>query len=613
MADDDVVDRLLETWEEAFERGQMLTAESLAHDRPDLVNELAQRIEILRNFKPIEPSRLGGGRGTASLPPSPPKPINRQFRLEERLGDGGEGQVWKAFDKYSKRYVALKLPQVDGARLIEEAQRIAKLKHPHILTMYQAGIDPDGTAFVAYELMTGGTLADRIRDLGGRVPVAQALTWTTQIADALHALHAGGMVHRDVKPINILLAEDGRAVLADLGIAVDLATHPGGSTAGTSSYKAPEQIAGRRAEIQTDVFALALVVHEMLTGSLPPPGPSDQAAAERAIAIGGTRQVSPEVPARLRKVLEKGLSARLAERHDFAPEFARDLVRAWKGSARRRWAAAAAIAILGCVLAAGSWIRAEQQRAMEAGEKLANEARRAIGEVGKLTTEARQKVHGIVERGGPAPSLQQQLAIAKTNMLHEQYAVAEAEYTEVLEASPGNLEALRHRGFCRLNMGRLDAAVLDFDAVLAREPDDATTLRRRASAHGLLRDFPRAIADLDRAISLMPNATELPGELATIHAIRSHERFGEGDYAGAKADMDATIRLAPNSAINYSRRSACLFHLGDYDRAIDDISEAIRREPSNAEFHEKRAMVLDKLGRPDEAEQDRQNARQLAK
>jgi len=607
MADEDDVDRLLETWEEAFERGDVLTAEELAHDRPDLVAELARQIETLRDSKPIESTLLGGGRGTADLAESDLQLINNRYRPVELLGSGAEGAVWKAFDENMGRHVALKLPQFDGSRLIDEAQLIAKLKHPHIVTVYDAGIDAEGTAFVAYELMTGGTLAGRIRDLGGRVPTDQALTWTTQLAAALHAVHAIHAVHRDVKPINILLDGDGQAVLGDFGIVINVASQPAGSPAGTSAYMSPEQVARHKPDLRSDVYSLALVVHEMLAGCLPPPGPADAAAAEREIAIGGTRQVSPKVPAQLQKVIQKALSARPAERFESAPQFARELVAAWRGSVQRRWAATAALVLLGGVFAVGWWIRAEQRRAREIGDQLVNEAQLRAREGMKIADAALGKVQDVVE----PPSLHQLLAVAKTNMLHEQYAIAEAEYTQALELSPGNSEALRNRGLSRLSMGRLDAAVLDFDAVLASEPDDGPTLRHRASAHGLLRDFPRAIADLERAIVLMPNATELPEKLATIYAIRSHERFGEGDYAGAKADMDATIRLAPQPAINYSRRSACWFHLGEYERSLDDISEAIRREPSNADFFGKRAMVLDKLGRADEAEQDRKKLEQL--
>jgi Flp pilus assembly protein TadD len=122
-------------------------------------------------------------------------------------------------------------------------------------------------------------------------------------------------------------------------------------------------------------------------------------------------------------------------------------------------------------------------------------------------------------------------------------------------------------------------AIADFDRVLDLRPDDATTLRRRAKAHALLRDFPEAISDLKRTIELMPNATELPGESATVHAIRSQERFEQGDYEGSRADMD----------------------------------EGIRREPGNPEFHEKRGFAPQKLRRNDEAAAALKKAKELAK
>ena len=162
-------------------------------------------------------------------------------------------------------------------------------------------------------------------------------------------------------------------------------------------------------------------------------------------------------------------------------------------------------------------------------------------------------------------------------------------------------------------MDRLNAAIGYLDRVLASRPDDAITLRRRSKARAPLRDFSKAISDLERTSELIPNAAELPGELATAYAIRSHEHFEQGDNEGSSEDMDEVIRLTPDQAVNYSRRGACWFHVGAYEKSLADMDEAIRRDPGNPEFHEKRGFALRKLGRNDEAAAALGKAKELPK
>jgi tetratricopeptide (TPR) repeat protein len=128
-----------------------------------------------------------------------------------------------------------------------------------------------------------------------------------------------------------------------------------------------------------------------------------------------------------------------------------------------------------------------------------------------------------------------------------------------------------------------------------------------------LRDFPRAIADLEQVMILMPKASEVPGEMATVYALRSLERYEQGDYQGAKDDMDTTIRFAPEAAVNYSRRGACWFQMGEYEKAVDDFTDAIRRDSRQAEFYGKRSLALQKMGRFEDASNDQHKAEELTK
>jgi tetratricopeptide (TPR) repeat protein len=278
-------------------------------------------------------------------------------------------------------------------------------------------------------------------------------------------------------------------------------------------------------------------------------------------------KISDEIPPRIKPILHWALSRSPHQRQASAMQFAAEIRKAMdKTTGPTPWPWIAVVALL---LAGGAYAAVQSSS-------------------GKPVTNPPRPAHEI-------------LAIATTNMHHKHFADAERGFAEVLALEPENLEARKGRGFCLLNMDRLEDAVTEFDAVLASRPDDAVTLRYRSKAHALLRDFSRAISDLERTIELMPNATELPGELATIYAIRSHERFEGGDYERSREDMDEVIRLAPDQAVNYSRRGACWFHVGEYEKSLADMDEAIRREPGNPEFHEKRGFALQKLGRNDEA------------
>ena len=388
--DDDLLYDLLERWEDAHDRGMPLDPAELCRDRPDLVPELARRIRNLLRVKPLEP----GGR-TAD---PPAELLNSRYRIERKIGGGTEGDVWLAHDTLIRRDVAVKLPKGDSDDLLDEARLIASLQHPNILKVLDVGHDARGTVFVVTELMPGRTLAERLRTRdGSRVPVSRAIAWTRQIAAALHAVHLAGRAHRDVKPVNILLDDHGNAVLADFGIAIDVASQePGGST-GTPAYKSPEQLAGHPLDARSDVYSLALVTHEMLAGCLPFTDLDDAAAIEREIASGLDMRVSKQIPGRLRPVVTQGLSLHPDRRHESAPDFARDLEQAWRRSALGRWVAAVVLAGIVGLAILGWRAREAHRRADEAVTRQTGEAINAAREATRIGAEAERKIQGILD------------------------------------------------------------------------------------------------------------------------------------------------------------------------------------------------------------------------
>ena len=210
---------------------------------------------------------------TATLPP----PLDQfgPYKITSLIGHGGMGQVFRGVDTRLGRTVAIKtLQERFGERFEREARAISALNHPHVCTLYDVGTAADGTNYLVMELVEGETLAARLKE--GPLTITEALRYGMQIADALVAANARGMVHRDLKPANIMLASFGVKVL-DFGLAKmeqDAALTMSKALMGTPAYMSPEQTEGSEADARSDLFALGLVLYEMVAGHLPVPGKS---------------------------------------------------------------------------------------------------------------------------------------------------------------------------------------------------------------------------------------------------------------------------------------------------------------------------------------------------
>jgi serine/threonine-protein kinase len=205
-----------------------------------------------------------------------------RYRLEASLGRGGMAEVFRARDERLGRTVAVKviLPSFASEphfaeRFLREARMVASLEHPHFLPVYVSG-DENGVPYLVMPYLQGGTLVERMA--AGAVSPGSALRWIGELAPALDAAHAHGVLHRDVKPANVLLGAGDRALLADFGIAKsgEAATQltATGVVIGTPTYMAPELAQGRPASPASDLYALAVLAYEMLTGAPPFSGES---------------------------------------------------------------------------------------------------------------------------------------------------------------------------------------------------------------------------------------------------------------------------------------------------------------------------------------------------
>ena len=255
----------------------------------------------------------------------PERVIGGRYRLESLLGRGGSAEVWRASDQALERQVALKLVTASGGedahRVGDEARLLAQLSHPGLVPVYDAGTDDHGRPWVVMELVDGETLADTIRR--GAVPAERVAEVGARLADALSYVHAQGLVHRDVKPANVLLGKDGRVRLTDFGIArlVDAAKVTAtGLTVGTASYLSPEQVTSDPVGPPTDIYALGLVLLECLKGEREYPG----SAVEVALARLNRQPVIPPLPGGWGGLLA-AMTDRDPERRPTAQQVATDL------------------------------------------------------------------------------------------------------------------------------------------------------------------------------------------------------------------------------------------------------------------------------------------------
>lgn len=266
------------------------------------------------------------------------------YRLERLIGRGGMSRVYQGFDPNLRRPVAVKVldeppgNEADfGARFRQEALILARLQHPNIVRIYDFGAC-EGLLFMVQELLPGPTLQARLAELGrrGLLPARDEVVGVVvELAAGLDAAHAAGVVHRDVKPGNAIWSADGRLVLTDFGIAKssreEAAVTRTGILCGTPAYLSPEQANGGSVSPASDIYALGVVVYEMLTGRTPFEGPTPLVVALKHAQAPPPplRNLRPEIAPEVAAVVDQALSKDPAARFTSAGALARALAEAW--------------------------------------------------------------------------------------------------------------------------------------------------------------------------------------------------------------------------------------------------------------------------------------------
>jgi serine/threonine protein kinase len=267
-----------------------------------------------------------------------------RYELGTTLGRGGMAEVRAAHDRRLDRPVAVKIfnsgawSTPEGrARFETEAQLAASVTHPNVVVVYDVGVDRD-VPFLVMECLPGTTLADEIR--AGELTIARTTTIASAILDALGTAHACGVLHRDLKPANVLIAADGTAKLTDFGIATSetlLELTAAGMVIGTPAYLAPERLAGKRATVRSDLYAVGIMIYEALAGARPFRGdsPIALAYAMQHTSPEALRARRDDVPPELEAVVMRAIARRPEDRFASAAEFAAALRTAAEGQPAR--------------------------------------------------------------------------------------------------------------------------------------------------------------------------------------------------------------------------------------------------------------------------------------
>jgi tetratricopeptide (TPR) repeat protein len=518
----------------------------------DLLAALEEAPDFLESRDPVDRAALSA-LGLDERPALDPGARMGPYEVLELLDAGGMGEVYRARDHRLRRDVALKVlhggPGGDAvARLSAEARAAAAISDPNVVAVFDVG-EAEGVPFVVTELLDGETLGQRLRR--GPVETQEAVALGIEIARGLAAVHAQGLVHRDLKPDNVFLTRQGGVKLLDFGVAKVLhgsvATRPAtGAVAsvepstviGTPGYVAPEQVDGHPSDARADVFALGCVLHRML-------GP-------RTSAIGALREPLPStVPFELARVVERCL-ARAPERRFQSAEEARSALESVAAAPRRRWrragaAAAAAAAGIAVVLA--------------------------------LRSPGTDRPAGTRSIAAPTRSW------PRSDAAYEAF--------------------LRGRHLWNLRSGEtVPQAVAEFNRALQLDPLYAPAYTGLADALATLGDmlhsmphreaFARAEAAARRALELDPSEAE-------AHATLGHMRMHAWRWAEADREFRLAIEKSPGHAPAHQWRAYNLASQGRLGEAVDESRTAERLDPLSPIIAADVAQILYFAGRDEEA------------
>jgi serine/threonine-protein kinase len=548
-----------------------------------------------------------------------------RYRVRERLGSGGGGEVYLADDTLLQRPVALKLRGAadSDAGPLREARAASALSHPAVAVVYEVGeaeFEGRRRSFIAMEYVRGQTLAARLRD--GPAGVEEAVDLVLQVAEALAAAHDAGIVHRDVKPSNVMVTESGRVKVLDFGLArqvpavdVDAATRSDweralagrGALLGTLAYMSPEQALGREVDARSDVFSLGVLLYELLAGQPPFRGGNAVELIDALLhqeppplAREG-RAVDADLEAIVRRMLAKDREARTASMED-----ARAQLAAWRGGTRGL-AAAEPRTFRVAVLGFANITRGPEDDWLGTGvaETLAADLKDAAG----VTVIARERLLEAARRLG--------LAEADEARGRELGHAVDADYVvgggyqrladqvrltaRITDVRRGVVaHTVKLDGTMASIFGLQDRLAAEVATALSPAPpsaaggaDETQVVEAYASyAKGLINLRAESLDALDRAIHFFERAVALDPSYARAYAQLGNALALKASYLGlpelheqAVARLSRALELQPALAEAWRELGSALVYLRREDEGIDAVERALALDPSDASGH----------------------------
>ncbi|MBI3724576.1 tetratricopeptide repeat protein [bacterium] len=563
-----------------------------------------------------------------------------RYVVQGELGRGGMGVVYRALDTELRRPVALKMvldPSRAGAaeiaRFRREAAACAQLRHPGIVSVFEVG-EHEKRPYLVMELVVGESFESLLSKAA--MPPKKVAEIVRGVALALEHAHERGVIHRDVKPQNVIVDRAGAPHLMDFGLARSLAATAQltatGDVLGTPAYMAPEQAEGTPGDHGpwTDVYALGAVLFRGLTGRPPFEAASVQALLWQVISKEPVSprkinaQVHPDLETIALRCLAKEKERRLPSARFVADELGRYLegvpilsrpmggverARVWVGR-NRKLALAFATAGLAVVLAAVAvplWLSSDQEarrlRKIEedqrAAQTLVSDARAHY--VARDFAAAVRDCSLALERDPSSKAAL--LSRASTYYAMEELDLAISDASRVIEIDGDCAEALALRASSLRRKGDHAGAVTDWKRVVDLDPRSARSLWNLASARYAVRDYDRAIEEASRSIALQPSAEPF--------AIRALARAQKGDLDGAVADCDRAVELGPSQAGAWYFCGDVRLVAKDYARAIDAYTKAVALDPKLVEAWNNRGAARQKVGDVDGALYDLSRAVEL--
>jgi tRNA A-37 threonylcarbamoyl transferase component Bud32/cytochrome c-type biogenesis protein CcmH/NrfG len=529
--------------------------------------------------------------------------LSEHYTIERELGQGGMATVWLAHDRRHDRRVAIKVlhEELAGAigvdRFVREIRLTARLQHPSILTVLDSGVLPATATNVAVpwyamSYVDGESLRARLlRET--QLPIDESVRIATEVAGALHAAHQHGIVHRDVKPENVLLA-DARVYVVDFGIARALSSTgdeqltASGLAIGTPVYMSPEQAMAAPVDARSDQYSLAAILYEMLVGEPPVTGPNTQAIIARRLAAPARplRTVRPSVPESLESAVLRALERVPADRYADMAAFtaalgaparvARTGVSPWSRRSRAVLGAVSLVA-LALVIWATAWRRFGPSRAMRDPE-IATLYRRAMRGYDSRTPagaiEAVRSLNAAIARDSSFALGWVGLAKTYTRIVERQFVLPGVDPDSTLRLAVASVDRAKE-----LDDTNADTYVAEAAVQRKVDPtDDAPSIRAARRAIALDSTNPGAWHYL--ALDLAETRSVAQGIDAWRHAVRVQPTYTQGltflslahywlrQYDSAQVYADSVMAIDPNYLLDRNAYGYLAVERGDFARAL---------------------------------------------